>query len=295
MEGARTTVLLAARLAGKIWLALQSGPTIPLIILTAVIVAGIFGAWIQPHDPIQMDLTKRLLPPFWAQGGNASYPLGTDTLGRDILSRIIGGARSSLIVGFSVVGLAAFVGCAVALLSGYFGRWIDAVLMRLTDGMLSMPFLVVATALAGVLGPSLKNMVVVLVIFGWASYARILRGEVLRIRDSDFILLARVAGSGSIRIMWRHIFPNIFNTLIVIATLQLGVTIIAAASLSFLGLGIPPPHPSWGSMLAEGRGYIASAWWIVLLPGLAIMLTVLACNLLGDWLRDRLDPRLRQL
>lgn len=270
-------------------------PVVPIVILSLVVFAGIFGNLLVPHDPAQVNMQAKLTPPAWQAGGNPAYLLGTDHLGRDILSRLIAGARVSLLVGFTVVFVAGFIGTTMAVLSGYLGGWVDTVIMRITDIKLSMPFLVVAITLAGILGPGLGNMIMVLAVMGWASYARVLRAEVLRLKGNDFVRLAVVAGCSWRRIVIVHIVPNITNSLIVLASLQLGTTIIAAASLSFLGLGVPPPTSDWGAMLADGRAYITRAWWLSASPGLAIMFTVLGTNLLGDWLRLRLDPKYRQI
>lgn len=277
-------------------LSLVSGvPLIPFIILLFFIFAGVLGGLITPHDPTKYNLREALIPPFWAEGGGFKNIFGTDSMGRDMLSRIIAGARISLIIGFTTVPIAGGFGCIIALVAGYLGGKVDTVLMRLTDTMLSMPYILVALALVGVLGASTRNLILVLAIIGWAGYARVIRGEVLRLRERDFIQLAIVSGCSKIRIIILHVFPNVVNTLIVMATLQLGVTILAEASLSFLGLGVPPPTPAWGSMVAEGRDYIGSAWWLSVFPGLAIMLVVLSCNFIGDWLRVRLDPKFRQI
>lgn len=270
-------------------------PWVAAVILVTVIFMGIAGFNIAPHDPEVGSIEDRLIPPFWQEEGSSSHVLGTDQQGRDILSRLMGGARVSLIVGLTVVFIAGSIGTIVALLAGYLGGWTDRILSRITDGVLSMPFLLIAVTLAAVLGPGMRNLILVLVLVGWAGYARILRGEVLRVREADFVKLAQVAGCSTPRILIYHIFPNIMNSLVVLATLQLGSTIIAAAALSFLGLGIPPPTPDWGSMLADGRNYITTAWWLCAFPGVAIVLTVLSLNLLGEWLRIRLDPKFRQI
>lgn len=275
--------------------ALRGIPLPPALILAAVVLVAIFANLLAPHSAVKVNVIDAIIPPFWTKDGSLTYPLGTDQLGRDILSRVIMGSRISLLVGFTVVVISGAVGTTLAILAGYFGGWWDRIIMRVTDGFMALPFLVLAIAIAAVLGPSLFNMIVILAVVEWARYARILRSEVLRLRELDFIRLAKVAGASHPWIMWRHILPNVVNTLVVLATLQVGVTIIAAASLSFLGLGVPPPTADWGLMLAESRGYLATAWWMSVFPGLAIMLTVLSVNLLGDWLRLRLDPKYRQL
>ena len=275
--------------------ALRQTPLISSAILLVFLLCGIFGASLAPHDPVKISLMDTLTPPFWQEGGSTKFLLGTDHTGRDILSRLIAGARIALVVGFTVIVLSGILGTVVALLSGYLGGWVDTVLMRIADFFLSMPFLVIAIVLAAVLGPKTANIIIILIVLGWAAYARVLRGEVLRIKEGDFIRLAIVAGAGNIRIMFQHILPNLINTLVVLSTLRLGTVIIAESSLSFLGLGVPPPAPAWGSMAADGRVHIFDSWWICAWPGIAILLVVLSCNLLGDWLRVRLDPKYRQI
>jgi len=282
----------------RIVLTVRGVPVLSAVVLVCFVFVGIFGNYIAClalHDPIEAHFEDVLLPPFFQEGGKITYPLGTDQLGRDELSRLLSGARISLHVGFLVTVISGTIGTLIALVSGYLGRWIDEILMRITDIMLSMPYLMIAIVLAAVLGQSKNNLILVLAIMGWANYARVLRGEVLRLREKEFVSLAVIAGCSKKRIMSRHIFPNIVNTLIILATLQVGFVIIAEASLSFLGVGVPPPQPAWGLMVAEGRAYMSSAWWLCAWPGLAILLVVLSCNLLGDWLRVRLDPNLRQL
>ncbi len=269
-------------------------PRIPIVILALVVAAAIFGPWIVPFNPEESDLVNQFIPPFGMEGGSGAHLLGTDHLGRDFLSRLIVGARISLMVGAMAVFFSGFIGTVVAITAGYLGGIVDAILMRMTDAMLSMPYLLIGVALAGILGPGLLNLVIVLGVLGWASYARVIRSEVLKLKTLDFVVVARITGCGLGRILWRHIFPNIVNTLIVLATLHFGTAIILAASLSFLGMGVSPPTPEWGLMVAEGREFIDSAWWLVTLPGLCILLTCLAANLLGDWLRQRLDPKFRE-
>ena len=273
----------------------RKAPWIPVMVLLLFLICGIFGNQLAPHDPIKSNLEAGLLPPFWEEGGRLAYPLGTDYMGKDVLSNVIVGARVSLIVGFGVVLICATIGAIVGLISGYLGGWVDTILMRLTDIFLSMPALLFALVVASVLGAGINNMIFVLTVFGWAGYARVLRGEVLRVKTGDFVSLAVIAGTSKARIMRRHILPNIANTMIIVATFHLGVVIIAESSLSFLGVGVPPPTPAWGSLCAVGRDYIYTAWWLSFFPGMAIFLVVLAANFMGDWLRFRLDPKFRQL
>ena len=270
-------------------------PIIPIGLLIIFVFTGIFGSFFLPHDPTEMDLMASEKPPSWMENGSKTYFLGADELGRDLLSRIIGGAGISLQVSLIVVCFAGSIGSTVALLSGFIGGKVDTALMMLTDIFLALPFLLIAIVLAAVLGPSKNNIIIILIVLGWAGYARVLRSEVLRIKDMDFINLAKVAGCSNFRIMVREIFPNFVNTLIIMATLSVGGVIIAESSISFLGLGVPPPEPAWGSMVADGRDFLTTSWWISLWPGLAILFTVLSCNLLGDWLRLRLDPKFRQI
>ncbi len=228
------------------------------------------------------------------EGGSIEYPLGTDKLGRDILSRMIYGARVSLAVSAVAIFVGGILGTGLGLISGYFGGRVDGVLMRLVDISLSLPTILLALVLVAAVGPSFGTVVTVLVVLLWARYARLVRGETLTIKERDFIARARVAGASHTRIMVKYLFPNVINSLIVLATLQVGYVILLESALSFLGAGLPRPTPAWGLMVADGRELIVSAWWVSMFPGLAIMLTVLALNLLGDWLRDHLDPKLEE-
>jgi peptide/nickel transport system permease protein len=271
-------------------------PLVPLAMLTfLLVIPALLATQVAPHDPLKGSLSKRLRPPVWQQGGSVEYPLGTDKLGRDILSRMIHGARVSLVVSLVAILVGGVIGTALGLTSGYFGGRVDALIMRLVDISLSLPTILLALVLVAAVGPSFGTVIGVLVVLLWARYARLVRGETLSIKERDFIARARVAGASHTRIMTRYIFPNVMNSLIVLATLQVGYVILLESALSFLGAGLPRPTPAWGLMIADGRELIVTAWWVSMFPGLAIMLTVLALNLLGDWLRDHFDPRLRNV
>lgn len=263
------------------------------LIVVSVIVCAILADVISPHDPTAQELGKRLLPPSFMAGGSPEYLLGTDPLGRDTLSRIIHGARVSLTVGIAVVLLSGTIGVTLALVSGYRGGKVDLVLARVADIQQAIPFLILAIAVVAVLGANLVNLILVLGITTWVFYFRVVRGEVLATRQEDYVEAARVIGCGDGRIMLRHVLPNVSGSIIVIATLLVASTIIFEASLSFLGLGVQPPTPTWGGMVSDGRDYLVDAWWVSVFPGLAILLTVLGINLCGDWLRDKLDPKLK--
>jgi peptide/nickel transport system permease protein len=271
-------------------------PLIPISILLGVLFVAIFANVIAPHNPEVGVLGDRFRPPAWQSNGTLDHLLGTDHLGRDVLSRLIFGARISVIVGLMVIIVAGFVGTALGIISGYMGRWVDQIIMRLTDAWLALPALTFAIFLAAIIGPSATNIIIILALVYWTRYARVIRGEVLSVRERDFVRLAVVAGCSKWKIMRKHILPNVINSAIVLATLQLGQVIIAEAALSFLGVGVPPPQPAWGLMLADGKkGLMAGYWWLTVLPGSCIMLMVLSANLLGDWLRVKFDPQLRQL
>lgn len=269
-------------------------PIIPVVVWLAVLVMAVASPLVAPHDPATQVLTDRLIPPVWQEGGSTEHLLGTDNLGRDVLSRLVYGARITVIVVALAVTLSALIGTVLGMLAGYFGRWVDPLLMRLVDFQVALPALLFGVMLASVLRPGLRNVIIIIVLFTWATFARLVRAEVLSLRNRDFVQLARVAGSSSRRIFLRHLFPNVMNTVMVLATLNLSVVILFEAGLSFLGLGVLPPEISWGLMLADGREYMSVAWWLVAVPGLAILAVALSGNLFGDWLRDRLDPHLRQ-
>ena len=275
--------------------ALRGAPLIPLSIIVVFILSAILADLITFHDAYKVTLPDRLIPPFWQDGGSLSHPFGTDPLGRDILTRVIYGARVSIIISAIALGVGGGFGTMIGLTSGFYGGKVDTLLMRLADITLAFPLILFAILLVMVLGPSMMNVIVAISLVLWARYARVIRGEVLGLMQRDFIARARVSGASDLRIMFRHLLPNVMPTLIVLLTLQVGWVIIVEASLSFLGAGIPPPTPAWGSMLADGREYVSTAWWVTTAPGVAIMLVVLAFNLCGDWMRERLDPKQRSM
>lgn len=269
------------RFFGRSWLAMFA-----LGVMVLFVVAGVFAPFLAPQDPNAQDLTARLQGPL-----TPGHLLGTDALGRDVLSRLVHGTRVSLVVGFVAVALSGVIGVVVGLVSGYLGGWVDSVFMRVVDAWLAFPFLLMAIAVVAILGPGLTNIVIALVVTSWVVYARLVRGETLSLREREFVLSARGLGTSRLALMAKHILPNILPPILVVATLELGVVIVTEASLSFLGLGADASQPSWGSMLADGRAYITQAWWLATLPGLAIFVVVLAVNVLGDGVRDALDPR----
>jgi len=262
-------------------------------VLVGMTAAALLAPQIAPWDPTRQMLLKRLRPPMWEARGLRQHPLGTDHLGRDILSRILYGGRISLGVGLSAVTLSCVIGVTLGLLAGFHGGRTDAFIMRVADVFLAIPYILLAMGVVFALGPSLVNVIVVMAVTRWVQFARVVRADVLSIREREFVTGARARGNRSMRLLLRHVLPNALTPIIVVATLELAFMIIYESALSFLGLGVQPPTPTWGWMLADGRNYIATAWWLATFPGLAIMLTVLAVNLLGDWLRDTLDPRLK--
>ena len=270
-------------------------PSIPLVIVSLLVVCALGAPVLAPRSPVEGSLGERLIPPMGMEGWKAEHPLGTDRHGRDVLSRLVYGARISLSV--SVVGilLTGALGSLIGLVAGFYGGWTEAVLMRLVDVSLSLPGILIAVLLSVAFEPSFTNVIIVVIFLLWPSYARLTRGETLGLKQQDFVALARTAGCSNRTIMFRHIVPNLIPSILVLATLHVGYVIVLEAALSFLGVGIPPPTPSWGVMVADGRGLIEQAWWVSILPGIAILVTVLSLNILGDWVRDRLDPKLRQV
>jgi peptide/nickel transport system permease protein len=287
-----------------------SAPVIPLLILILLGFAAVFAPVLAPHDklqPVKPTAAQCLarfgfaecpyvdgMPPFWYAQGSLNTPLGTDYIGRDILSRLMYGARISLVVGITGTLVASIVGTLLGILAGYMGKWWDQIIMRITDAWLTLPSLVFAILLSSIRGPGLWNVVLILALVFWSRYTRVVRGEVLSLREREFVKLAEVNGVGKLAIIFRHLLPNVMNTVMVVFSLQVGVSIIIEASLSFLGVGVPPPEPSWGLMMAQEReSLMEGKWWLAVFPGICIMLLVLAANLMGDWLRVRLDPQLR--
>jgi peptide/nickel transport system permease protein len=268
---------------------------VPAAIALLVVFTAAAAPWMAPHGYYEMSLPNKLRPPFWQEGGTLRHPLGTDSLGRDVLSRLIGGARISLVASLLSIILGAAIGISVGVVSAYKGGVVDAFLMRVCDGFLSFPMILFALILAISIGPGMFTVVLAIGLVVWARYARVIRSEVLSLKERDFVLYARMLRSSEFRILTRHLLPNLMGSILVLATLQMGWAIVVEASLSFIGAGIPPPQPSWGGMVAAGREYIGMAWWLTFFPGMAIALTVLAFNFLGDWLRDHLDPKLREL
>jgi len=271
------------------------GGLIGLLIVLLNIVVAILAPLLAPHDPLDQDITRRLQPPAWLAGGSVEYLLGTDQLGRDVLTRIIYGSRISLLIGLLSVAVSLPIGVGLGLLGGYFRGRLDDAVMRLADVQLAFPFILLAITIAGVLGPSPRNVILILAVGGWVAYARVTRGQVLGLREKEFVEAARALGMRHGRILVAHILPNILTPIIVLATFAVAQMILLESSLSFLGLGVQPPTPSWGGMLNDGRAYITIAWWLTTFPGATIMLTVLGINFMGDWLRDLFDPRLESL
>jgi peptide/nickel transport system permease protein len=258
------------------------------IVILALILASILAPVISPHSPDDAELGRRLLAP-----GSPGYLLGTDQMGRDLLSRIIYGARVSLLVGFGAAVLSATIGTVVGIISGYYRGWLDRVLMRLIDVQLSFPFILLALTIAAILGPSLRNILITLVISSWVSFARLVRGEILSLREKPYVEAAQALGMTDLRIMLRHLLPNVLPPVLVVASLEVGRLILTEAAISFLGFGVQPGTPAWGSILSDGRDYMTTSWWLTIFPGLALTITAISANLVGDWLRDIYDPRLR--
>ncbi len=264
-----------------------------MVVVLGVVLAALCAPLLSPFDPLEQDIGQRLREPGWQDAQGRVHPLGTDHLGRDILARIVFGSRIALVVGLAAVLISGVLGMVIGLLAGYFGGRVDDFLMRLADVQLAFPFILLAIAVIGVLGPSLRNIIIVIGVSSWVVYARVVRGEVLSIREREYVHAAVALGSRHGRVLLRHVLPNTFTPWLVVATLDMARVIVIESALSFLGLGVQPPTPTWGGMLADGRVYLSTAWWLATFPGLAILITVLGINLFGDGLRDTLDPRLK--
>lgn len=273
---------------------MREWPVIPAAILVIFAVFAIFAPLLSPHDPTHGQLNERATPPAWLEGGSTRFLLGADALGRDVFSRIVYGTRVSLAVAGIVLVGGAIGGTALGMISGWAGGQVDEFLMRVVDFMMATPFILVALVLVIVFGPSVELIIILLIVFSWDSFSRQIRGETLQLKTRDYIAAAQISGASTYRILFKHLLPGVVNTVLVIMSLRVGNLIITESILSYLGVGIPPPTPAWGLMVAEGRDYLNTAWWISLFPGLAILFTVLAFNFIGDWMRDRFDPRLRQ-
>lgn len=279
----------------SVWEFLRRWPVIPIFILTTLILMAILAPWIAPNSTRAGGIRDRHIPPAWAEEGTMEHILGTDHAGRDVFSRVLFGARISMAVAAISLVSGFFIGTTLGMVSGYAGGIIDELVTRFVDIWMALPFLMVALVAVMVFGQSLTLVLVLLALLAWISFVRIVRSQALQLKTTDYVALARVAGASHFRILLRHILPGVINTAIVIATLNVGVLILAEATLSFLGAGVPPPTPAWGIMVAEGSKYLSTAWWPAVFPGVAIFLVVMSLNFLGDWLRDRLDPMLRQI
>jgi peptide/nickel transport system permease protein len=264
-----------------------------LTIVSLIAFMALAARWLAPHNPRTVNVANTLKPPSWAPGGDPTHLLGTDSLGRDVLSRVIYGSRISLVVGVATVVIAGAVGVLLGLASGYSGGAVDDTIMRIAEIQMAFPFILLALLVMAILGPGLVNIILVLGISGWVAYGRVVRGQVLQLRSHEFVEAARAIGANHWRVVFRHVLPNAIAPIIVIATFMVASAIVSEAALTFLGLGVEATTPTWGIMLAEGRDYLQVAWWSATFPGLAITITVLGVNVLGDWLRDVLDPRLR--
>ena len=285
----------ATRRLKRVRSALRGIPKLPALVVLVTVFLAVFGATIAPHGPTTIDLANARLPPFWAGEGTTEFLLGTDELGRDILSRVMAGSRISLSVALATIAVGGVVGTSLGIWAGYAAGWSDIVIMRVVDGFLAFPAILIALVFAVTIGPGFGVVVLVLSLMLWSRYARLIRSEVLGLRDRDYVKLAKVAGASPFRIVRVHILPNVMSTFLVLSTLQVGWAITVEATLSFLGAGVPPPNPTWGGMVADGQDLLRREWWVAVFPGAAIGAVVLSFNLLGDWIRDALDPKLRQL
>ena len=274
---------------------LRLGPrgSIGFLLVGIVLAMAIFGPLLAPTEPQAQQISQRLRPPFWDENGSSEHLLGTDALGRDLLTRLLYGARISLVISISAAAIAAVIGVTVGLLAGFYSGWLDEVVMRVVEIQLAFPYLLLAIAIMTMLEPSIRNVVLVLALSGWVMHARLVRGITLSLSQKEFVVSARALGCSDLRLIVRHILPNLVAVTTVVLTLQVAQFVIAESALSFLGLGIRPPRPSWGSIMNEGRQYLALAWWIETFPGVAILIATTGIGLVGDWVRDVLDPKLK--
>ncbi len=283
------------RVARVSWGILRRYPVIPALVILALVVVAIVGPALEPYPPRQISLSDRNVPPFWSAEGSMTHVLGTDFVGRDILSRLIRAARVTVAVVATAVVFGTTIGTALGLITGYFGGLTDEIVMRLVDMWIIIPQLLIILMVVVVFGPSFSLLILLLAMLAWTGPVRLVRAETLRLRTLDYVTAAKVAGASPWRIIYRHILPGVMNIVVVSTTLQMGSLILTEATLSFLGAGVPPPNPSWGNMVSEGRAHLSTAWWVAFLPGVCIAVVVYAGNFIGDWLRDRWDPTLRQI
>lgn len=289
--------IAAAARRGELWRSLRraKGALLGAGLLLVMVLSAILAPVVAPYDPLQAEITQRLRPPVWTARGTSENLLGTDQLGRDVLSRTIFGSRVSLIVGVTAVFISGTLGVFLGLISAFQGGKLDALIMRVADVQLAFPFILLAIAVVAVVGGGLVNVILILGVAGWVSYGRIVRGQVLSVKEMDYVVAARAIGSRALILIFRHVLPNVMTPVIILATFNVASYMVAEASLTFLGLGVQPGIPSWGIMLADGREFMRAGWWMAIFPGLALMLTVFSVNLVGDWLREYLDPRLRHI
>lgn len=291
----RSTQRLKSRSWKTAFVFFRQWPILPGFILVVFVISGVFAPVIAPHDPLKANIRDRNSGPIWDEGGTSKYILGVDQQGRDVLSRVIHGARITLIVTTAALALGGTLGVLFGMIAGYYGKWIDELILRVVDVSLAIPLVLVALVVVSTMGQNFGILVVLLSVHAWSTFTRQIRAETLQIKHADYVQLARIVGASTPRLLGRHVLPGLVSTITVIATLEVGTIILTEAILSFLGVGIPPPTAAWGSMIADGRTYVTTAWWVSFFPGIAIVLVVLGLNFTGDWLRDRFDPVLRQI
>jgi len=294
MAGIAKGLKAATRAPANAFGVFRRWPVLPAIVIVVLFVAAIFAPWLEPHNPLTLVIRDRLQPPAWYAEGTSQHLLGTDNVGRDILSRLIHAARITVVVVMISLGTGMIIGSVLGLIGGYFGGMVDEGIMRIVDLWSALPYLLIILTMVVVMGQGYGILIAALALISWPGAVRLVRAETLRLKTRDYVFLAKVSGASTFRIIYRHILPSVLDVMVVSATLHTGTLILTEATLSFLGAGVPPPNPSWGSMVADGRQYIREAWWVAFFPGLCILLVVMAGNFMGDWLRDHFDPRLRQ-